>query len=55
MPMIMIFAKCGTHVRNMHLVTFIDMRDFYSREICQRWRLQLSKMEASNMEASNCQ
>ena len=22
---------------------------------CQRWRLQLSKMEASNMEASNCQ
>ena len=21
---------------------------------CQRWRLQLSKMEASNMEASNC-
>ena len=22
---------------------------------CQRWKLQLSKMEASNMEASNCQ
>ena len=28
MPMILIFAKCG-----MHVVTFKDMKDFYSREI----------------------
>ena len=33
MPMILIFAKCGMHVINMHLVTFIGIRDFYSREI----------------------
>ena len=33
MPMILIFSKCGMHVINMHLVTFIRMRDFYSREI----------------------
>ena len=31
--MILIFEKCGMHVINMHLVTFIGMRDLYSREI----------------------
>ena len=33
MPMILIFEKYGMHVTNVHLVTFIGMRDFYSREI----------------------
>ena len=33
MSMIMISAKCGMHVINVYLVTFIGMRDFYSREI----------------------
>ena len=33
MPIILIFEKCGMHVINVHLVTFIGMRDFYSIEI----------------------